>query len=681
MSEHSLFPHQRLDWIISDLESKIKRSGASFAFLLQLMKAHLSKGLFHDGGEKSCSDAVHIGTKLLQESPESLDVLGLMALSLVGIDRQQQAVKYIETAQKIDMNNAFVQLALSFCAQADNQKLKSVVYHLQKAVSLAPKAWELHLRLGRIYLYLAQEKHAGEKKYTRKATQSLYHLIQAVLFNPFLGKKEAFLRDIGLACILNNRFKEAERYFSRLKTQQKDQADSRYYMGLATFKLEKYNNAIQHFRWFMKEHPDRDDVLLKQAESFYHLEEYGKAKETALKVLQMHSNNISARLLLGKSILAQGEISEALRIFRETLVMEPSHLASFSEIVRIRREDGDIEWLSKSLCGEVEQYGSPSSAMHNHISLALRKRIGVILQEMMQLGSEALPEVLRAINYSQDENLRFALWEVTCVMAENDIAEKCEEKLEQPARNFSLTLGELLLTIGERLPEEKLIRGMFVTDDDISKAAIDRHPPAHDVKQHEQNKQKQAIIAQGYKGLLLLTIASTKTEHSRKFLREYGLKVPNRDEKVAANIGLMLNGDVHAFEEVEKIAKSIDRRRNIHNIRMSLQKPANISRPKELISATEVCQLCKQSGNSIAHFLQTSSGTICNLCIGKSQRAAIAKDDASCVFCTKNFVLTKRIYSYENVDICFECYEHSQMVSEKRLIDAYFTSLHQNFGR
>lgn len=680
MGEHSLFPHQRLDWTISDLESKLKHSGGNTTLLLQLMKAHLSKGLFHDGGEKSCSDAVHVGSKLLQETPENLDVLGLMALGLVGIDRHQQAMKYLETAKTIDVNNAFVQLGFSFCAQAENQ-LRAVIYHLQKAVSLEPKAWELHLRLGRIYLYLAQEQELRGKKYARKATQSLHHLIQALLYNSFLGKKNNFLRDIGLSCILNERFKEAERYFSRLKTQQKDQVDARYYMGLATFKLEKYNNAIQHFRWFMKENPDRDDVLLKQVESFYHLGDYAKAKLAALEVLQMQPNDLSARLLLGKSILVQGEVREALRIFRESLVQDPGHLESFIEIVQIRREEGDIEWLSRSLCLEIEQYGSAASAMHHQALIALRKRIGVILQQMMMLGSDALPEVLRAINYSQDENLRFALWEVACVMAENDFAVKCEEQIEDASRTFSLELGELLLTVGAQLPEEKLIKAMYITDDDISKAAIDRHPPAHDVRQHEQNKQKQAAIAQGYKGLLLLTIAATKTEQGRKFLREYGIKVQNRDEKIAANIGLMLNGDVQAFEEVEKIAKSIDRRRTIHNIRKSLQISSSSSAPKELISATESCQVCRQSGDPIAHFLQTSSGAICNLCIVKSQRSAVAKDDASCVFCAKNFVLTKRIYSYQNVNICFECYEYSQMISEKRLIDAYFNSLHQNFGR
>ena len=151
---------------------------------------------------KKLSDAVHVGSKLLKDSPDSLDVLGLMALALVGIDRHQQALRYLDIAKKIDINNAFVQLGFSFCAQAENQ-LKSVVYHLQKAVELEPKAWELRRRLGRVYLYLAQERESRGKSYSRQAVRSLHHLLEAIRYNPFLGKNHNFLRDIGLCCILN----------------------------------------------------------------------------------------------------------------------------------------------------------------------------------------------------------------------------------------------------------------------------------------------------------------------------------------------------------------------------------------------------------------------------------------------------------------------------------------------
>ena len=366
--------------------------------------------------------------------------------------------------------------------------------------------------------------------------------------------------------------------------------------------------------------------------------------------------------------------------YHGSLVRDPGHLESFSEIVRIRREEYNIEWLSRSLCSEVEQYSSASSAMHHQASLALRKRIGVILGEMMMLGGDTLPEILKAINYSQDENLRFALWEVACLMAENEYSLKCEEQIENVSRNFSLELGELLLTVGEQIPEDKLISAMYITDDDISRAAIDRHPPAHDVKQHEQNKKKQLAIAQGFKALLLLTIASTKTEQARKFLRDYGLKIQSRDEKIAANIGLMLNGDVQAFEEIEKIAKSIDRRRNIHNIHKSLKISKDSPNPKEFVLQRKFAKYVDNLEHQ-SHIFSRHHPERFNSCISKSKRAAMAKDDASCVFCSKNFVLTKRIYSYQNVNICFECHEYSEMISEQRSIDYYFTSLNQNFGR
>ena len=678
MSDLSLFPHQRLDWEISDLEEKSKRSSGNTTNLLKLMKAYLSKGLFHNGGEQACSSALHVGNKILLEEPDNIDALGLIALALVGMERQQQAEKYLERALKITDKNVYVQIALSSCAQAE-YKIKSVLQHLKKAVRLAPKSWEIHLHLGRIYLSIAEQ---NEKKANKRvASQTLFHLIQALLSNPFLEKEASFLKNIGLACLLNGRFKEAERYFSRLKQRQRDEIDSRYYMGLVAFELGKYNNAGNHFRAFLAKNKDRADVMVKMATCFYRLGEYSRAKDIAHECLMHQDSNLEARLLLGKSILALGETGDALRVFRETLVNYPGHLESFSEIVQIRRMEGDYTWLSKALCSEVEQYGIQYSNISQDFSQLIRQRIGVILNEMMIVGDELLPEILKAVNYSQDENMRFALWEVACLMAEDAVARKCEEKIEMIGLSYSLKLGEILLAVGNRLSEDQLIQALYVTEADIRKAAIDRYPPAHDVKQHRQNEEKQKNIARGYKALALLTLATKKSPKARRFLLEFKAQTEQKEDKLLSNIALLLLGDVQSFEELEKQAKSIDRKRIINKIREGLQKPTNFTFPREFISQTEHCILCKKQGRDIQHFLQSSKGYICNQCVSKSQQANKSKDDASCVFCSQNFVRIHKMRSYMEADICLDCYDYSQMLLENNHIENYFRAIQQGFGR
>ena len=47
--ERSLFPHTKIDWKIADLTQKATRVGGNIVMLIQLMKLHLSKAMFHDG--------------------------------------------------------------------------------------------------------------------------------------------------------------------------------------------------------------------------------------------------------------------------------------------------------------------------------------------------------------------------------------------------------------------------------------------------------------------------------------------------------------------------------------------------------------------------------------------------------------------------------------------------------
>ena len=70
MNDKSLFPHQKLDWTIADLEQKSQRSTGNTLMLLQLAKCYLSKGLFHGGGEQSCTNALRQGQRILVEESE-----------------------------------------------------------------------------------------------------------------------------------------------------------------------------------------------------------------------------------------------------------------------------------------------------------------------------------------------------------------------------------------------------------------------------------------------------------------------------------------------------------------------------------------------------------------------------------------------------------------------------------
>lgn len=664
-NDKALFPHQKLDWTIADLEKKSQRSAGNTLMLLQLAKCHLSKGLFHGGGEQSCTNALRQGQRILAEESSSVDALAINALALIGMDRVDSAQKYLHKAQSLDDNNTLLHLALGSYYRAQ-YKMDLVIKHLERVTILAPKAWEPHLFLGRTYLNQAQHK-----KNLRAKQKSLFHFVQALQSNGELEKNLAFLKDIGLSCLHNQRAREAEKYFNRLRQDRAHQTVARYFMGLVAFDLEKYNNAVQHFRAFLQEHPDRTDVLAKQAEGYFLLGDYSKARTVCAQCLSVEQYNLEARLILGKSILAQGDATEAIRVFKETLKEAPEHVPSFQEIIKIRRKDGDLDWLATALRAEVAQYGSLPSNAKVDLQELVRQRIGVVLFEVMMVGAQMIPEVLNAINHTQDENLRFALWEVACAMTEEDISGRSLQALSSPSRNFSIPLGETALSSGPLISEEELRIGLNVSEVDLKRAAIDRYPPAHDVQQHRSNEEKERKIARGYQAMLLLAIASHRSSSAVALLQDWSKK-SDADMAVAARIGLALNGDTEATKYLEQLTRTNNRKRLLHRIKQSVDKKHSHGGPRVLVSATEKCHLCSKSGRQVHHFLRLKTGGVCDECIAKSHNSPLASDDATCHFCSSNFFRVDRIVSHQRIAICSSCQDHSQHVIEKKKLDEFF---------
>ena len=108
-------------------------------------------------------------------------------------------------------------------------------------------------------------------------------------------------------------------------------------MGEVSFQLGKYNNAIQHLRQYLRKHPDNADVLAKVALCWFHLEEYGRARETCHQALMADPDNVEARYALGCALMEEGIPNEAMKVFREALKERPDHMASYAEMVRARR--------------------------------------------------------------------------------------------------------------------------------------------------------------------------------------------------------------------------------------------------------------------------------------------------------------------------------------------------------
>ena len=122
---------------------------------------------------------------------------------------------------------------------------------------------------------------------------------------------------------------------------------------------------------------------------------------------------------------------------------------------------------------------------------------------------------------------------------------------------------------------------------------------------------------------------------------------------VAAKIGSALNGEMSAFEELQQLTQTTNRKRLLRKHSAGVFFRLNRKGPKR--SFCFLRQKSVRSAENLAKIFITSfepiQGAICNHCISESIDAPMANNDAICVFCNSNFFLSKRIVQHKGYDI------------------------------
>ena len=82
-------------------------------------------------------------------------------------------------------------------------------------------------------------------------------------------------------------------------------------------------------------------------------------------------------------------------------------------------------------------------------------------------------------------------------------------------------------------------------EDDLKRAAVNRHGPANDVEGHRRNVEMERNNARGYQALLLLSIATRQSRAGRRLLENWE-RTADSELSTAAKAGLTLYGDPKA---------------------------------------------------------------------------------------------------------------------------------------
>jgi len=666
----SLFPHSKLDWLVTHLEDQVHEKPDDPAARLELVRALLARGLFHGGGERECSRAFGVVRKVLQEDPGSAEGHTLAGLALVGMARPDGAVKYLDQALRLDPERAELRLALGALARLQGD-LGSAVRQLESACRLAPEAWETHQWLSRALMDLAK----GQGHPQRLVERAQYHLVRALGLGPSPDQQAPLFRDMGITCLLTGRLREAEKFFIRLREHDKYRTVAMYHLGRVATELGKYNNAIQHYRQYLREKPEDADVLARVALCWFQLGEHARAREACNQALMREPMHLEARHALGCTLLEEGQPNDAMRVFRETLKEYPDHLPSYLEIARTHRRGGDLRWLAQALQAEVGQYDRLPPGGRGGAQAHTRDRIGVVLDELRSTGPGCLGQVLGAVEHTQDEGLRFQLWEAACELATSALADTASGKLRDPGHSYGPGVGAEALAAAASLPDPLLVQGLHVDDADIKRAAVDRHPPADDLRKHREHLSTERNRARAHQAMILLAIGSRRSAAGKALLRDWA---ENADPELAtaAWAALAMYGEPEATRKLRERAVQRGAVPVVERLLAGVT-PAAGRNPRRVSDGEETrCTTCGRARHEVSHMMAGGDTVICDRCvmrIATHRRSMTGADEAICDLCSRSH-FEATVFAYNGHHVCNHCLELSLGLLEREEVDRFLAT-------
>jgi tetratricopeptide (TPR) repeat protein len=667
----SVLPHAKLDWTISKLEEATAAQPEDQSVRLELSQAILSRGWMHGGGEPDCSVALSLARRVLQDDPTSVTALVVAGAALVGMERIEAAEKYLSQAFSVEPDRADLHLALG-ALEGGRGDLGASVRHYERSCRLAADAWETHLLLGRALLALAR---AGTRP--RLIERASYHLVRAMRLDPTPDQHPQILRDMGICCMQTGRSKEAQRFFIRLRENPDHAAIAKFYLGSVAYDAGKYNNAIQHFRAYLRERPDDTNVLARMAMAWFQMGDFSKARASCNKALLVDPEHLEARYALGCTLLEEGDPAEATKVFRETLRDHPEHMPTYVEMVRTRRHTQDSSWLIKALEAEVGTFDRLPPGGQVNAREMTRLRIATLLEELRDVGPSMLGPVLTAIDRTQDEGLRFQLWEAGCTLVLNAVADAAASRLREHPRFYGPGLGLEALSAAAVLPDPVLTAGLKLEEADLKKAAVDRHGPASDVSAHRDNITAERRRARAYQALLLLAIGVRRSTAGKALLARWAVDA-DADLSCAAWAGLAMYGEPIATTKLASLANEKGATAAVDRLLSYVVPPAAAPVPRRVEKSEQTrCSTCGREAAEVGYLMAGSLAVVCDQCViqvGQHRGSLDAPEHACCTLCSRSAFEARGVYSYNGVEICSACLDLSLGQLEREEVDRFLSA-------
>ena len=686
----SLFPHQKLDWSIQRLDRQLYDDPSDDDLRLQYGTALWSRGHFQGSAESDLVEALAQVEQVLRSRPDDADALVVCAMCQIGLDRLEEARKHLTAAREHDEERAPLHHAWGLWHRARARRRDDAATSLDEAVAalgraclLRPDAWEVHA-LHATLLWEWVQRRGGparvERDRTRPVARSMYHAVLALQLTPPPVQVAPLLYHLGVTCFHTHRPEDANRVLSRLLQDDTYKGPAEYYLGLVHYQLGHFKNAVLYLRQHLRHTPGTARVYARIGMAYLRMGELAKAQDACEQALALDSRDLQSRWTLGCALLESGEEAEALREFRALLADAPDHTPAFRELARAHARRGDGQWLHSALRTEVAAFDQVDVKGFTSTGVTPRQatweRIEALTDGMIEAsGTQALSALLEALDTTEDEGLRMALWEAALRALQADRAADVARKLRAPGRHYSAALGRQVLALATSIPDTALMEGMQLGAEDLRRAAVERHGH-RDVEKHRRAIDHEHREARAWQALLLLSLATQRDAAHLPVLTQWAEQA-DRDLGDAARAGLVLLGDEDAAEELRRRAYRLGAQ-HLVDAMVAQVKARQIRTPVEVTDESRVCATCGKHTEDVDVMLLGGTMCLCSDCIRDIDRDRgtlwVDDPDRTCQFSGRDAYQSDEMYLYKGVSVCAEVIDHGLTMIEQRAVDRFLRS-------
>jgi protein O-GlcNAc transferase len=275
-------------------------------------------------------DAIPLLQKAADANPSNAEALTNLGMALCLAQRAKDAVPILQRAVTLEPENVTAHQNLAV-ADIQLSQLDDAIVQLRAALKLSPDASQLHYNLG--YALKTQDD----------AADAIPELETAEKLDPAAPEAPYLL---GILYLQAGRYRDAERELSASLKLRPENGDGWATLGSVYNKLDKLPEAVAALKEAVRQSPLQPDphltlatVLARQNQPAEATEERSKAADLMREHMNLQRAEVSTHS--ADSLLASGQVDEAIADYREALSFDPNYPQAHEGLAKALERQGN----------------------------------------------------------------------------------------------------------------------------------------------------------------------------------------------------------------------------------------------------------------------------------------------------------------------------------------------------